>query len=238
MEKKRINSILVCVSIVLILAFLGCLVYSRYNSKFNFIETISALSSFFVAVLTIIYVYTTSKQMDIMQQQLEQMKEDRLFSEQPILDLANLEFKVERPRFFYTPPTDEYSFQARYFLLLNVKNISSFSAVYVDVSAELHCTVNKQEKTLKATSRRINVIASNSDSDVIGIMFPTDTDCDILAALHITAPNVNEKIVKLFRFCHGIKAIEAEFDIDFLFGTQLNSFDQTDQQFPAGTGTV
>ena len=71
MESKKINKILVAVSIVLIVAFVVCALYAFFVPFTSFTEIISAISSFFVAGLTIIYVYTTSKQMDFMKQQLD-----------------------------------------------------------------------------------------------------------------------------------------------------------------------
>ena len=77
MGARKINKILVVVAVVLGIAFIGCFAYSLYNPLFSFINTLSAISSFFVAVLTVIYVYTTSTQMDFMKQQLEQMQKDQ-----------------------------------------------------------------------------------------------------------------------------------------------------------------
>ena len=77
MNSKRFNKITALIIIVLLLSFGGCLIYSKFNTEFSFINTLSALSSFFVAVLTAMYVYTTSNQMDIMKMQLKQMQQEQ-----------------------------------------------------------------------------------------------------------------------------------------------------------------
>jgi hypothetical protein len=183
MESKKINKILLFVSIVLIVAFIGCLAYSLYNPKFSFIETISSISSFFIACLTVIYVYTTSNQMDLMKQQLKQMQQEQQLSEQPILDLESTKFEIERPRFYYTPPMDEYSYLSRYLFFVQINNISNYPAVFVDVNAQLIIEENGHEMYLDATSRRVNAVAANSASEPIDIMFAGDGKNKIMSAL-------------------------------------------------------
>ena len=178
---KKINGILIVVSIALIIAFIGCFVYSFFNTNFNFVDTISAIASFFVAILTVITVYTTTQQMNFMKQQLDQMRNEQRLSEQPVLDIVSPTFNIERPRFFHSPR--EHSFQARYFFFLKINNLSSYPAIFTDVSAELVVAKDKKECILGAVSHRINVIAANSISNEIDIMFASDTSAEILSAL-------------------------------------------------------
>ena len=181
MGSKRINTILIVVTIALIVAFAGCLIYSFFKPDFSFVDTISAVSSFFVAILTVITVYTTSRQLDFMKQQLDQMEKDHRLSEQPVLDVVTPKFEIERPRFFHSPK--DYSFQSRYFFSLQINNLSAYPAVFADVSAELIVEEHNREIVLGAVSRRINVIAANATSNTIEIMFAGDGASRILAAL-------------------------------------------------------
>lgn len=183
METKKINKALVFILIVLCLAFIGCFVYSFFDSNFSFVNTISSISSFFVAVLTVVYVYTTSKQMDYMKQQLNQMQNDHRMSEQPIIDFEELQFEIERPRLFYTPPKDKYSYLSRYCLGLKVSNVSSYPALFVDISAELIIHDKDNELGLGATSRRLNLVAASSTSEPVDIMFAGDNNSRIMTAL-------------------------------------------------------
>ena len=181
MGTKKINTILIVVSLALIVVFVGCLVYSFFNADFSFVDTICAISSFFVATLTVITVYTTSRQMDFMKQQLDQMRDEQRMSEQPVLDVIDLKFEIERPRFYHSP--EGYSFQSRYFFTLKINNVSSYPAIFSDVSAELIINQGKTELVLGAVSCRLNVIAANTTSDMINIIFAGDTSGRILSAL-------------------------------------------------------
>ena len=44
MGTKKINTILIVVSLALIVVFVGCLVYSFFKADFSFLDTISAIS--------------------------------------------------------------------------------------------------------------------------------------------------------------------------------------------------
>lgn len=194
MGSKKINMILVIVSIILAAVFIGCLIYSLCNSRFSFVDTVSAMSSFFVAVLTIIYVYTTSKQMDFMKLQLEQMQQDQRLSEQPILDLVSTKFEIERPRFYYTPPEDEYSYQSRYLFFVRIHNVSNYSAMFVDISAQLLVEENERQLVLDTTSKRINVIAADSISEQINIVFAGDSKSKVMLALRSCSTSILPKL--------------------------------------------
>ena len=103
MGARKINKILIAVSIVLGITFVGCLVFSICTPFFSFIDTLSAISSFFVAVLTIIYVYTTSKQMDFMKQintkkEINSILEDIVCNNWKKIQKGNLKLKDKRRR--------------------------------------------------------------------------------------------------------------------------------------------
>ena len=183
MKSKGLNKITVLIIIVLLLSFVGCLVYSLFKSDFNLVDTISALSSFFVAILTAMYVYTTSSQIDVMKMQLKQMQQEQQLREQPILEISFSEFNIERPRFYYTPPTDEYSYLSRYFYFFKIHNNSSHPALFIDISAELIVTENGKELVLGATSNRINTLAANNVSETFDVMFTGDRPYKLMTAL-------------------------------------------------------
>ena len=215
MGLKKINKILIAVSIVLGIAFIGCFVYSLCDPNFSFVSTLSAVSSFFVAVLTVIYVYTTSKQMDFMKQQLDQMRDEQRMSEQPVLDVISPNFKIERPRFYHSPKG--YSFQARYFFSLKINNLSSYPAIFADVSAELIIEEGKKKMAFGAVSRRLNVIAASTTSDMIDIMFAGDTSSKVLSALRslTTASLPKLRLVIIYKSLSGASyALEHTYLLD------------------------
>lgn len=199
MESKKINKILVAVSIVLIVAFVVCALYAFFVPFTSFTEIISAISSFFVAGLTIIYVYTTSKQMDFMKQQLEQMRDEQRMREQPVIDISTSEFVIERPRLFCSP-YDGYSFQARYYFNFNASNISEYPAVFVDVSAQLIVVEDKQELYLPAASERLNIVPARSESEQAHILFAGDIENRVLTALRSNSIQTLPKLKKIITY--------------------------------------
>lgn len=183
MDSKKIIKLLLSVAFVLAAAFFSCLGYSLYDSAFSFVDTISAISSFFVACLTVIYVYTSSKQMDIMKQQLDQMRQEQQLREQPVLDVKSIRFDIERPKFYYLPPQDKYLYLARYFLFVQIHNLSSYPAAFVDIDAHLIIEENGHQLQLGAAQKRINIVAANTQSDDVSIMFAGDSPTKIITAL-------------------------------------------------------
>lgn len=130
------------------------------NSNFDFITYLSGTSTFIVAILTVLYVFTTSKQLDIMSSQLNEMKKDRELQSQPLPWLEKMEISIEKPRFYYTPPSDEYSCRSRYFVISEICNLSDFPAICVDFYAEIYIPDEKSPVYLKATTERIDAISA------------------------------------------------------------------------------
>ncbi len=118
------------------------MIYSFINRDFDFITYIAGLSSFFVALLTVVlltvvYVYTTNEQLKMMNKQLKQMEKEQKQQQQPFPHISKVELEIEKPRFFYTPPANEYSCQSRYRIIANIDNLTSEPAVLLDVVATI-----------------------------------------------------------------------------------------------------
>lgn len=173
MKPKKLYAIVYIVIGILIAAFAVLWYMSSKNPDLNFITYIAGISSFFVAILSALNVYTTSSQIEVANRQLEEMKYERSMSEQPLLKVENLKFSIEKPRFFYTPPEDDYSFQSRYVVTADVKNCSNYPAVSVDATVEIKVKHQKDVFTLPTVSRRISVIAPG-DSHPIVFQFSGD----------------------------------------------------------------
>lgn len=182
MNSQKIGKLVVVIITLLVLTFLGALYFSSRNPDISFIGVVSGLSSFFVAILTALYVYTTSKQIEVATAQLEEMKQERAMQEQPLLILRDDQFEIERPRFFYTPPEDEYSFQSRYNFSAKVYNCSNYPAVSTDVSAEIQVEKDGTVRTLKTVTRRLNVVGPN-DEVQFAVSFAGDEMTNLFEAL-------------------------------------------------------
>jgi hypothetical protein len=71
------------------------------------------------------------------QNQLKEMRLERILREQPILNFEEERFNICRPAFYYTPPLDEYSFQSKYSYNTRIRNLTAFVAIQIDIKAEL-----------------------------------------------------------------------------------------------------
>lgn len=193
---SKINKLVFIIVLVLIISFIAVFFASIKNDSISFIETVSGISSFFVAILTAIYVYTTSRQIDVANKQLIEMQQERTLKEQPLLTSINNNFYIERPSFFYSPPENKFSFQSRYYFRAKVQNVSSYPAVAVDVDAEIEANKNGKISVLKAANSRLNIISPNSTVE-FDIMFCNDNimqlfeslrerDADLLPKLNVS----------------------------------------------------
>lgn len=149
------------------------LVFLFKNPSFDFVACLSGISSFFVALLTALYVYTTTNQIEIATMQLIEMQSERALQQQPLVVSENVTFSLERPRLFYTPPSDEYSYLSRYYLSLCLKNASSFPAISLEVTAEIVLKHEGKTFALKTTSRKCKTLSSG-ESYTVQIMFTGD----------------------------------------------------------------
>jgi len=78
-----------------------------------------------------------------MAKQLNEMKYDRELQNQTLPWISELNFCVEKPRLYYSPPEKEHSAHSRYWAYLFVKNLGSFHAVCTDVSSHIIVLKNK-----------------------------------------------------------------------------------------------
>lgn len=182
MNSKKIGVIVSAIIVLLFAVFSGALYFSLKHPSINFVSIISGLSSFFVAILTALYVYTTSKQIEVANEQLEEMRQERAMQEQPLLTLVDDKFQIERPRFFYTPPEDEYCFLSRYKFSGNIYNCSSYPAIAADISAEILIPKDEEICILETISRRLNVIRPNEKASFF-LSFSDDNATQLFESL-------------------------------------------------------
>ncbi|AOY76702.1 hypothetical protein [Clostridium formicaceticum] len=186
MVSKKFNKMLYFIFFVLFVLFFGLAFISYRNPKFEFITYLSGSSTFIVAVLTVLYVFTTSKQLDIMSNQLEEMKKDRELQSQPLPYVENIKIIVDKPKFFYTPPEDEYSFHSRYRLKAILNNLSEAAAICIDFSACIIIPTENEKLSLECTLYRIDVMEGKSrldEGDGINLLYPLDRNGKFFQAL-------------------------------------------------------
>lgn len=164
------------------------LLYSMFNPSFDVFTCLSGLSSFFVAILTVLYVSVTSSQLDLMSKQLDEMKKDRELQTQPFPLILNAEMILERPLIYAKPREPKYRALSRSRINIVLKNIGSSPAVCIDTICIL--TIPSDEKIIvsEGIPNRINILEENckfpsDDVQYFGCMFTDDFDRALLKSI-------------------------------------------------------
>lgn len=177
-EKQNLSMIKISVCIIilfLIVSMIAIGIVSCFAPNVGFITTVSGIGAFFTAILTALYVYTTTQQISIANQQLAEMKNDRLMQEQPLVFSNCEKFDVCVPKMYYSPPDKEYSYRSQFLYWIDIKNESSFSAISVDVTSEMIVKTDKGIEIFGATSERIKFLGANQ-TQKISFLFLDDND--------------------------------------------------------------
>ncbi|WP_195409895.1 hypothetical protein [Ruminococcus sp. J1101004_170508_H5] len=140
------------------------------------INIILSVLSFVLALISVVTVIITLRQNGKMiknnEDQIAEMRNEHRMSLQPVLYFSNPKYCLERPRLFYTPPTNEYSIRSRCHFFVDVENISSAVAVNINCNAYVAINEDKTEIFDLSTTKRIKVL---SDEKIrIEFMFPGD----------------------------------------------------------------
>lgn len=162
------------------------------------VTSILSVMSFILTVISVITVIITLKQnkkiLELTEEQIKEMRKEHQLSVQPILELKNEIFYIERPRLFYSPPEDELSFLSRCFYEANIKNISSVTAICIDISRELIIEKDGKSLSLNTVTERCNVLPYNEESDIIKICFTGDHKTYLYEALRERQANKLPKL--------------------------------------------
>ena len=116
---------------------ISLIIYVFVNPEFKIFYYIGGASTLAIALLTVAYVFTTSQQLTVMHNQLVEMKKSRELLDQPLPFIEIKKCTIIRPRFYYTPPSDEYSWNALYNLDFSLRNISNYPAINLCLYAQL-----------------------------------------------------------------------------------------------------
>ena len=88
------------------------------------INIILSVLSFVLALISVVTVIITLRQNGKMiknnEDQIVEMRNEHRMSLQPVLYFSNPKYCLERPRLFYTPPTNEFVQDAIFLLMLKI----------------------------------------------------------------------------------------------------------------------
>lgn len=178
-----INIVLILISAILMIVFGVCIFLALKNEDFGIINYISITSSFSVALLTVICVYASTKQMHVMKLQLEEMKREHMLQTQPILVLNQPEFVIEAPRFFYSPPQDRFSFQSRFFYRAMLVNASDDPGIVINIVAKISIPHGEDTITLHTFNKRYSISTSKATPNKVHFLFIDDLNCALFDSL-------------------------------------------------------
>jgi hypothetical protein len=150
--EKNLTSILLIILVLLVAVAIIVLLAKVFFPRFNVVAYLSAASTFAIALLTIGYVITTKRQLDVMDNQLNEMKRQTVFQRQPYPRLQDLGFKVLKPVFTYLPPKDDVAVLSRYCLGFNLENIGEAPAIGITVMGRLIVHNDGELKTFTPNS--------------------------------------------------------------------------------------
>lgn len=123
----------------LLISVILAISYALIDKSFNVATFVSVASTFAIAILTVTYVSTTTNQLVVMQQQMNESIKSRELAYQPLPIIGIKKFKLQKPRFFYAPPDDIHCVLSRYFADFEVKNAGNSPAICVSLLGTLCC---------------------------------------------------------------------------------------------------
>ncbi len=141
-------------ALILILGIFS-VIYSAINPDNDLMTYISGSATFVIALLTILYVYVTSGQLDVMSAQLNEMRVERQVQSQPLPWIKKVVLEIEKPRLFYTPPDNSHVVLSRCYVKVELINAGTSPAVCVDVSANIRIRKGEEDVNLSSTSLNI-----------------------------------------------------------------------------------
>jgi hypothetical protein len=186
--EQSLKRFFLLMAILLVVVAISLLVLAVYMPNFKAIENLAGFSTFVIAFLTVIYVYTTNRQLQVMSQQIDEMKLDRELQNQPLPWVESIAFECEKPRLYYSPPTDEHKVLSRYNCNIKLKNIGLCPAVSLNLIAEIYVKRDSEPLCLKAAALYIDTLEEkevypSNEKTKDGFLFAEDNDAELLRRL-------------------------------------------------------
>jgi hypothetical protein len=164
------------------------LILRVFLAEFDPTSYITAIALLAIAVLTVVYVLTSSGQLDCLGKQLADMQQTRKVGSQPLPVLTISQILIEPPRLFYSPSEDMHSFSARLRAEFSLKNHTAFPAINVIASAAVVLNNGNKPVIIPSAPTQVDILAENEifppeDSRNPDFIFNTNKDNEILARL-------------------------------------------------------
>lgn len=203
MSRDRIIALTIPILYLIgIVSFFG-LISGQSMTVANFIGYASSLST---VIMVLVYVLTTSRQLQVMHRQLEEIKYSRNVQSQPLIFLEGEKLALQLPRYYVGPQDDFMSMRVlcRLSFMATVRNIGNGPAISIDFIPSL--AENRQGKTstlVESTGERIECISlREGDQQRISFLF-IDRNHEVVASLLERNP-VRLHAIMLFKNALGM----------------------------------
>lgn len=137
------------------------------------INIVLTILSFVLALFSIIILIITLRQnqktLALMEKQITEMQETRQLSTQPIIKLNKENFIIHQPNLFHNHDRTKCSFFSKCFFETTLLNISSSTAICIDIIAEI-ILPSIEQYTLNDIER-YNILPQNEESYKLSLMF-------------------------------------------------------------------
>lgn len=117
------------------------------------------LSSLSTVIMVLIYLFTTSQQLNAMQNQLFEMQYTRNVQSQPLLNFSNYKIQLSLPKFRFKPAKrEDISFLCQIIFTANVENIGNSPATSIDIIPSI-LSESKEKLAEESLGGKINVVS-------------------------------------------------------------------------------
>jgi hypothetical protein len=173
------QSVAITTLLSLVIAIILAVVLKYSFSSFKVLEYIGAISTLSIAFLTVAYVYVTSKQLDVMKNQLCEMTKSRELEAQPLPYLEILTLFFEKPKPFFSPSKSGCRALSRFRIKYKLSNQGTHPAVNIVVTSKIIMNTDGKIFELDGGANELNILDTNTkkaaDSEADGFMF-NDSD--------------------------------------------------------------
>lgn len=187
-QRRYLKILTIAILIGLVVFSVLALVLRIFLPGFDPTSYITAIAILAIAVMAVVYQITTSGQLEIMREQLCEMKQTRKLGVQPLPILTISKILIEPPRFFYNPSKDLHSFNARLRVNFYLKNHTSYPAINVIASAVIMLNDSKKPTIIRCSPTQLDILAENEIYPAEGVRHPdfllcTEKDDEVLVRL-------------------------------------------------------
>jgi len=170
MEKK--DYLLYSIPLIIIVG-LYLFYYFTPLEMHTFPTIIGYISSLSSVIMVLVYLLTNSRQLEIMNKQLDEMQSSRNLQYQPLIILDDCEVQLQAPRYYSGPKTEFKKMEliTRLFFRGSVANIGNSPAISIVFIPKIS-RITENEVLIKSIGRRVECLSLKEDvSEVISFPF-------------------------------------------------------------------